>query len=234
MQNFRNNFVKRDLLPLLSMIYITLMCVASLVVYKLTTIGGFVVSVGSFIIPLVHLLLDIISERYGYEIAKKIILYGLICQFIFALICAYIIILPSPHFWHFQEAYDQILGKLPRVFIGSFLGTIIGLFLNAKLISKWKIFVKGRYFWIRSIGSSAAGQLIFSIIAITYDMYGVQPAQIIINVIFASYIIKLCFTLLAATPAAIIVSILKIYEKTPNFSNNINPFRDELFIHNKT
>src|SRR6185437_539094 len=162
-------------------------------------------SAGIFLISLVHVVLDIISERYGYDFAKKIIFLGLVCQFIFALFCSYLITIPSPSFWHYQADYDQVLGKLIRVFMGSFLGTFIGMLINAKLISKWKILVKGKYFWMRCIGASAVGQLLFSIITITYDMYGIQPLDTIIGIIIPSYFLKMLFTCFAATPASVIV-----------------------------
>lgn len=208
----------------LSMLQITLMLTANVLIYKLSIINGITMSVGSFIIPFVHVVLDIISERYGFQTAKKIIIISLACQLVFTIACGLLIKLPSPNFWHYQVAYDQVLGKLFRIFVGSLMGSLVGLYVNAKLISKWKILIKGKYFWLRSIGASAIGQLIFSVITITYDMYGIQPAHVIISIISASYTIKLIFTIVASTPAAFIVALLKIYDKTPSYEISINPF----------
>ncbi len=213
-------------LTFLVMLYITCMLTANVVIYKLIVIGGMVMSVGSFVIPFVHVILDIIAERYGYAVSKKIIFYSLTCQLIFAMVCCFLILLPSPDFWHYQAAYDQVLGKLPRVFIGSFLGTLIGLFINAKIISRWKIIIRGKYFWLRSLGASGAGQLAFSIITLTYDMYGIQPASRIISIIVASYVIKMFVTAIAVMPAAVIVAILAISEKRKNDEVVLNPFRN--------
>jgi uncharacterized integral membrane protein (TIGR00697 family) len=213
-------------MPFLIMLYVTLMLAANVVIYKLITFHDMVFSAGIFLIPLVHVVLDIILERYGYDFAKKIILLGLVCQCIFALFCSYLIMIPSPPFWHYQADYDQVLGKLMRVFIGSFLGTFIGMLINAKLISKWKVLVKGKYFWMRCIGASAVGQLLFSIITITYDMYGIQPLGTIIEIIIPSYFFKMLFTCFAATPASVIVAFLKVYEKLPNYELNYNPFKN--------
>jgi uncharacterized integral membrane protein (TIGR00697 family) len=211
-------------MPFLIMLYITLMLAANVVIYKLIIINGMVFSAGLFLIPLVHVLLDIISERYGYDFAKKIIFSGLVCQLVFALFCSYLIMIPSPIFWHYQADYDQVLGKLMRVFMGSFFGTSIGMMINAKLIFKWKILVKGKYFWMRCIGASAVGQLLFSIITITYDLYGIQPLGTIVGIIIPSYFFKMLFTCFAATPASIIVALLKVYEGSPSYELNYNPF----------
>lgn len=221
--NFENQYQYKALL-FLTMLYITLMLAANVLIYKLVIIGGFIMSVGSFVIPCVHVLIDIISERYGYPVAKRMVFCGLGSQLIFALVCGFLITLPSPSFWHFQNAYDQVLGKSIRIFCGSFLGTFLGMLINLKLISKWKILIKGKYFWIRSLGSSAIGQLIFTVVTISYDMFGIQSAKTIISIITTSYIIKFIFTIVVATPAAFIVAFLKIYDKSPSYEINVNPF----------
>ncbi len=213
-----------SVLTFLVMLYITFMLIANVVIYKLIAIGSIVISVGSFVIPFVHVILDIIAERYGYTVTKRIIFYSLTCQLIFAFACSFLILLPSPDFWHYQAAYDQVLGKLPRVFIGSFLGTLIGLFINAQIISRWKRIIRGKYFWIRSLGASGVGQLAFSIITLTYDMYGIQPINRIISIIVASYVIKIAVTVIAVMPAAIVVAILAVSDKDGNDETRLNPF----------
>ena len=218
---------ENNLFYFLAMIQITLMLAAAVIIYKMININGIIFSAGSFIIPLAHVCLDIICERYGLKMAKKVIIASLFCQFMFAVICKLLIILPSPDSWHYQPAYDQVLGRLDRIFIGSFVGTLLGSFLNAKIISRWKILIKGRKFWLRSIGASAMGQFIFTIITLSYDLYGIQPYNTILSAIFTSYTIKLIFTPIAAIPAAIIVLILKKYEKIPNYAFSFNPFKNE-------
>jgi len=212
-----------NVLIALSMLQITLMLIAAVIIYKMVKIGPITMSAGSFVIPWVHVVLDIISERYGFHMAKKIIFFSLACQFIFAIVCVFLIMLPSPDFWHYQMAYDQVLGKLFRIFTGSLVGSLAGLYVNTRLISKWKMLINGKYFWLRSLGASAIGQLIFSVITITYDMYGIQPVHIIISIIAASYTTKLIFTVVASTPAAITVALLKIYDGVPSYGINVNP-----------
>ena len=85
-------------------------------------------------------------------------------SFIFAFSCAGMISFKTPSGWAYQESYDQVLGKLPRVAIASFLAIFVGAFINAYAISKWKILLRGRYFWLRSLGASAIGEFIFTIV----------------------------------------------------------------------
>jgi uncharacterized integral membrane protein (TIGR00697 family) len=105
--------------------------------------------------PLWFVLGDVIAEVYGYKAARHVIWMAIICQFIFALSCAILISFDSPDGWANQGAYNQVLGKLPRVAFASFFAIVSGAFINAYAISKWKILLHGKYFWLRSLGASA-------------------------------------------------------------------------------
>lgn len=211
----------------LSMLYITLMLAANIVIYKLTSLDTMIMTVGSFIIPFTQVIIDVVAEVYGYQMAKKMVIAGLVCQFIFMFVCVALIMLPSPHGWDLQPAYNQVLGKLPRVTFGSLLGTLIGSLVNAFIISKWKIFVHGRYFWFRSLSCSMVGMLIFTSVTLGYDMFHVLPVGKIIEAIAISYFIKVIFIPVAATPAYIVANYLKKHENVPDFLHEFgdNPFK---------
>ncbi|MGQ3892026.1 queuosine precursor transporter [Legionella sp. CNM-4043-24] len=217
-------------LTFLSMIYITLILAADVLIYKLAHVGSLTLTVGSLVTPFWFVMTDIIAEVYGYQIARRLIWSGIACGFLFTMICVTLIQFPSPETWPYQPAYDQVLGKLVRVFIGSLAGVIIGAFANTYLITKWKILVHGKYFWLRTIGSSAIGQLAFTIITLTYDLFGVLPLHQIAQLIFISFTIKLILTALFAIPSSIFVYYLKKLENIDiyDYKTNFNPFKLEL------
>lgn len=217
-------------LTFLSMIYITLILAADVLIYKIAHVGSITLTVGSLITPFWFVITDIIAEVYGYQIARRLIWSGIACGFLFTIICVTLIHFPSPEAWPHQPAYDQVLGKLVRVFIGSIAGVIIGAFTNTYLITKWKILVHGKYFWLRTIGSSAIGQLAFTIITLACDLFGVLPFHQIAQLIFISFIIKLILTALFAIPSSIFVYYLKKLENIDiyDYKTNFNPFKLEL------
>ncbi len=217
-------------LTFLSMIYITLILAADVLIYKIVHLGSFTLTVGSLVTPFWFVMTDIIAEVYGYQVARRLIWSGIACGFLFTMICVTLIQLPSPEMWPHQPAYDQVLGKLWRVFIGSVLGVMIGAFINSYLITKWKILVKGKYFWLRSVGSSATGQLVFTAITLLYDLSGLLPFHQITQLILISFAIKLILTTLFAIPSTIIVYYLKKLENIDiyDYKTNFNPFKLEL------
>jgi uncharacterized integral membrane protein (TIGR00697 family) len=217
-------------LSFLSMIYITLILAADVLIYKIVQFGSLTLTVGSLVTPFWFVMTDIIAEVYGYQIARRLIWSGIACGFLFTLICVTLIHFPSPENWPYQPAYDQVLGKLVRVFIGSIAGVIIGAFTNTYLITKWKLLVQGKYFWLRSIGSSATGQLAFTVITLLFDLSGILPFNQITQLILISFTIKLTLTLLFAMPSSIIVYYLKKLENIDvyDYRTNFNPFKLEL------
>lgn len=194
------------------MIYLTIKLLTVLFIYKVITIGPFTSTASTLIIPLWFLIGDVIAEVYGYKISRQIIWIALICQFIFAFACVVLIKFNSPPFWQHQAAYEQVLGNLPRVAIASFLAIVCGAFLNAYLLTKWKILLKGKYFWLRSLGASTIGEAAFTLSAFVTEFLGIVPFATLLELVVISFITKILMGLLFVTPSSLLAAILKKIE----------------------
>lgn len=214
-------------LPFLLMFYMTVKLSTIILIYKIIYIGPFPATASTLIMPLWFILGDLIAEVYGYKVARHAIWMAIICQFIFAFICIVSINIESPPDWVGQEAYEQVLGNLPRVTIASFLAILGGAFVNAYAISKWKILLQGKYFWLRSLGASAIGELIFTVIAYLIEFLGVVPFSNLIQLMAISFITKLICTPVFIIPSMLIAIMLKRAEGIDNTdkSINFNPFK---------
>lgn len=214
-------------LTALAMFYMTIKLITVLLIYKIVSIGPITTTASSIIIPLWFLIGDVISEVYGYDIAKKIIWAALIFQFVFAIICVFLINLPSPATWIHQPAYNQVLGNLPRVVCSSFVAIGCGVFINSYYVSKWKVLLNGRFFWLRSLAASMIGEAIFITIALTMEFIGVIPLQTLLKLILVSFMIKLIINPIFAVPSAFLAAIFKRIEKIDVYDHDIefNPFK---------
>lgn len=229
MLNNQNEFTLPSFLPLLIMLYLSTILLGYLFSNKEMHIFLGTISPGSLILPLCFVLADIIAEVYGYQIAKQVIWSGLIAQAFFFLIGTVLAYLPDPgsHDVNYTPAiqYQGVFGILPRTFFCASLGYVIGMFLNTYLISKWKILLKGKYFWLRSIGSSTIGEFAFTLIGISLICLGRFPIGLTIEFVIASYLVKMLSSVVYAYPAAIITKILKknigLHHQYPG---NYNPF----------
>ena len=92
------------------------------------------------------------------------------------------------------------------------VAVILGSFINIYIIAKWKILILGRSFWLRSIGSSAIGQFLFTFVAMVFDLFYVIPLHDLIELIIVAYMVKLIFTPLVAIPSNWLAEYLKKLE----------------------
>jgi uncharacterized integral membrane protein (TIGR00697 family) len=211
----------------LSMLYMTIKLITVLLIYKVIVVFGFSATASTLVMPFWFFLGDIITEVYGYKAARRLIWAAIFCQCIFALVCAGMIKLDSPIFWTGQAAYDQVLGKLPKVAFASSLAIMCGAFINAYALAKWKILLKGKYFWARSLGASSIGELIFTALAYLIEFSGIVPIPALVQLMMISFVVKLILGPLLVIPAMIITSILKKLEGIDvyDYCTNFNPFK---------
>jgi uncharacterized integral membrane protein (TIGR00697 family) len=230
MQLTQSPKVQYKYLIFLIMLYMTIKLTTVVLIYKIITIGPFSASASTLIMPFWFVMGDVIAEVYGYKVARHVIWMALICQFIFAFACATLITLHAPSGWSHQEAYNQVLGKLPRVALASFLAIVSGAFINAYAISKWKILLRGKYFWLRSLVASSVGELVFTVVAYLTEFLGVTPLPDLLHLMIISYAIKLLLNPILVIPSSIAAFILKRLDNVDayDFSTNFNPFKMSL------
>ncbi len=208
------------------MIYMTIKLMTVVMIYKVISLGPFVATASTLIIPFWFFLGDVITEVYGYKKTRQIIWVALGCQFLFALVCSGFVQLSSPPDWIYQEEYLHLFSKLPRVALASFLAIIIGVFLNSYLLAKWKIFFKGKNFWLRCLGATAIGELFFTVIAYLTEFWGVIAFADIFHLIMVSFGVKMLFSPILIIPTSLMTAWLKKAEDIdPQESQiNFNPF----------
>lgn len=212
-------------LSFLAMLYVTIALTTVVLIYKVTTLHHFTVSASSFIIPIWFLLADIIAEVYGYQVLRKIIWATLMCEFIFVALITALIHLPANVSDANTAAYIVLFNGLYRVFLGSIVAVVLGSFLNGYILVRWKALTRGRYFWIRSVCSSAIGEGLFTALAFTIEFFGKVPMLEMMELIIISYMVKVIFLPIAATPALFVANILKIKENLIDDTQNINPLK---------
>jgi uncharacterized integral membrane protein (TIGR00697 family) len=208
------------------MLYVALGLCAELLVYKPISMGHSVASAGSFISPFWFILSDIIAELYGYKAAKNMFYCMLVVDFIVALILVLLIHFPSPLTWHGESDYEMIFGPLLKLFLATFVGFFIGGFLNIRLVTKWKVLLKGRYFWLRSIGASMIGEIIFTSLGFAIMLYGTTFQGELVSMIFWGIALKATINILLSFPANIVVFVLKKTDCTRVIASEeiANPF----------
>ena len=215
------------LLPILFMIYTTFMVAPAVLAYKLVPMGPFLLCGSTIVFPITYIIGDVVAEVYGYAVSRQMIWMALACNMLFVILVTTVINLPSPKYWDLTSHYHVIFHDMRRLAVVGILSIVIGAFLNAYLITKWKIMFKGRFFWFRSICSTSLGEIIQGIIAVVNIFFGHVAGHEVIRIAVSSYVLKLSYTLLFVWPASWIVRYLKKKEEIDVYDNAIkfNPFK---------
>ena len=197
-------------LAFISMLYMSIMLCNAILTNNYIGTDSFFILGGTLTSPFIFILDDIVAEIYGYKITRFMIISGFTAQTIFVLICQLAIIAPHPFFFKEQSAYHYILGpSLLRIDLSGFFAYIVANLINSYILTRWKVLLKGRKFWLRSLGSSAFSEALYSVIAILLMEMNSIPMTNIFKVIAISYGIKLTYSLVFSGPAQIVVNYIK-------------------------
>jgi hypothetical protein len=188
------------------------------------SLGPFIVFAGVFIFPLSYIVGDVLTEVYGYRIARRIIWLGFACNLIFVIFAWVGQVLPSPPAWELQGAYESILGYTPRLLVASFCGYFVGEFVNSFVLAKMKIFTKGRWLWSRTIGSTIVGEGLDTVVFTVLALIGTP--FFMLTVMLSQWLIKVLVETVATPATYAVVSYLKRKEAIDTYDREtrFNPF----------
>ncbi len=230
MQGWKGNIKKNKLTPLFfffTAIFISCLIVSNIIAVKLINIFGLVLPAAIIIFPITYIFGDILTEVYGYKMARLVIWLGFFSNLIVVVFIKIAEVIPPAQFWDAQQAYSRILGYTPRILTASFIAYLVGEFLNSFVLSKMKIWTKGRFLWTRTIGSTLVGQLADSGVFITIAFIGKLPLLVLFKIIITQWLFKVSYEALVTPFTYLVVGFLKRKEKIDTFDldTNFNPLR---------
>lgn len=207
-------------------LFVAVLIISNIASTKILNLGWFTFDGGTILFPLSYIFGDILTEVYGYKRSRKVIWTGFICVVLMTLVFAAVQHLPAADGWTNQAAFDAILGVMPKIVLASLIAYLAGEFSNSYILAKLKIVTKGKYLWIRTIGSTIVGEFLDTIIFCLIAFYGVLPNKLLLAVIISNYIFKVGIEVLFTPITYAAVNFLKkkehedYYDKKTNF----NPF----------
>lgn len=137
--------------------------VNTIISVKQVSLFGLSTGAGVLFFPIIYIISDIVSEVYGYRHSRIIGLLAVLSGLFTVLVTGLVGLFPAASTWGFQEAYNTILGNSPLIFLCGSSAMYISDWVNDIVFREFKN-RNGKSYFIRSIISSIAGQIVDSIV----------------------------------------------------------------------
>ena len=193
----------------MSLIVVTALFVTSYLVSNIMAVkviglfNLFYFDAGTITFPFAYMLGDVLTEIWGYKIARRTIILTLFCN-ILMVVCTQIgVWLPSPDYLDATaDAYNAIFSYVPRIVLASLVGFLLGELSNAWVMDKIKRKTNGKHLWVRTIGSSMIGYVLDTVPFVLIAFAGTVTVRDLLLMIAMQYFMKLGIEVMFGTPMA--------------------------------
>jgi hypothetical protein len=160
------------------------------------------------------------TEVYGYARARRVVWAGFGALGFAALMSWVVLALPPAPGWPGQAALQSVFGGTPRIVGASLLAFWAGEFTNSFTLAKMKVRTDGRFLWMRTIGSTVAGELVDSMIFYPLAFLGVWDTRTVLSVLASNYVLKVLWEVIATPVTYRVVRFLKRVEHEDYFDRD--------------
>ncbi|MFN0124223.1 MAG: queuosine precursor transporter [Blastocatellia bacterium] len=205
-----------------------LLCANIIGVSKRSQLGGFTFGTGILFFPISYVFGDILTEVYGYARSRRVIWAGFGALIFASFMSAVIVAMPPAPGWTNQPEYELIFGSTWRIAMASLVAFWAGEFANSFVLAKLKIGTSGRFLWMRTIGSTIAGEGVDSMIFYPLAFLGAagwSPGTVF-QIALTNYFLKVVWEAVMTPFTYQIVNFLKRVENEDYYDRdtNFNPF----------
>ncbi|MCP2049584.1 UNVERIFIED_ORG: putative integral membrane protein (TIGR00697 family) [Paenarthrobacter nicotinovorans] len=190
---------------------------------KGVVLGPIITDGGFFLFPLAYILGDVMSEVYGFKVARKAIITSFALS-VFASLCYWvIIILPGfndDYGTAKQAAIEGALGPVPQIVLASLLAFLAGQTINSWILVKMKARTGEKSLWARLMGSSVVGEFVDTLIfcSIAASVIGISDAGSFVNYVLVGFVYKTAVEFLFVPITVLVVGWIK--KREPSYGVN--------------
>ena len=179
---------------------------------------------GNLFFPLSYIFGDILTEVYGYALARRVIWSGFAAM-LFATVMTWVVLAmpasPDASFnAQLQPALETCFGGGWRIALGSIVAFCVGDFLNSYVLAKMKVRMGGKYPWARFIGSTFVGQGVDSLVFYPIAFLGLWSVDKVLAVMLANWILKVLVEVVMTPVTTVVCAKLKQAEGVDTYDTD--------------
>lgn len=208
------------LYTVLSAVFVSAMLISNIIGVKQIEAAGFLrFSGGVLVFPITYMLSDIFSEVYGYKTSRNISWITFLTTFFMVIIFQLAIILPCPvRQAEWNEAFKLTLSSTPRICAAGLAAFQIGDWVNDAVFQKMRSLHGGRFFSLRAVVSSVAGETVDSSLFAVTGFIGTMPLSALPQMIVTMTAMKLLYEIIFLPVTILAVKKIRRYEGPEAYS----------------
>lgn len=210
---FKNKPSQMELYPIITALFCGCLIISNILASKTFSLYDIILPCGVVIFPLVYIVGDVLTEIYGFTLAKRTIYLGFIINLIAVIAYQIAIFLPGTDLAT-SNAFNIILGSTPRILIASLISYLVGSYVNAYFMK----ILKERYtnyLFARCSISTLFGEGLDAIIFITIAFAGLMPNEVLITMIICQGAFKIIYEIIVYPITRTVINWIKSLEDTP-------------------
>jgi uncharacterized integral membrane protein (TIGR00697 family) len=195
-------------------VFCGLLIISNIGATKLIAVGPLITDGGAFLFPLVYVVGDVLSEVYGWRATRRAIWLAFGLSALAALTFWVVQQAPPAADWENQEAFEAVLGFVPRIVAASLAGFLVGQMLNAWVLVRIKQRTLESRLWLRLVGSTAVGEFVDTLVFCTIAFYGVITGWTFVNYVVTGYFYKVIVEVVVMPITYRVIAVVKRHEPT--------------------
>ena len=210
---FKNKPSQMELYPIITALFCGCLIISNILASKTFSLYDIILPCGVVIFPLVYIVGDVLTEIYGFKLAKRTIYLGFIINLIAVIAYQIAIFLPGTDLAT-SNAFSIILGSTPRILIASLISYLVGSYVNAYFMK----ILKERYteyLFARCSISTLFGEGLDAIIFITIAFAGLMPNEVLITMIICQGAFKIIYEIIVYPITRTVINWIKSLDDTP-------------------
>ncbi|MCL1790568.1 MAG: queuosine precursor transporter [Peptococcaceae bacterium] len=190
----------------LSVLFVVILITSNLMAGKLAVFGFVLLPAAVFLYPFCFIVGAVLTEVWGVGKARQVILMGFVANLVLVIFTNAAIYLPFEQtVWKDQASYTMIYQAVPRILFASFVGYLVGEFVNAYVMTWMKRLVSTNRLYVRVIASILVGQVCDTGLFIMIAFYGIMPTGALLKMMLVHYLVKVLIGSVIGTPLVYIM-----------------------------
>lgn len=159
--------------------------------FGLTTSAGVITYAGIFLAT------DMMTEKYGKKIGFETVRIGFLTGFLFVIMTQINLHFnPLGFAQEISDAMDVVFGSSLRIMVAGSFAYLFAQHFDVWFYHRIHEWSKGRWLWLRNIGSTVISQFLDSALFFSLAFYGTMPNNVFLEVIIVGFSLKVLIALL--------------------------------------